>query len=74
MARRVSHDEVVGAHWFKSSRSNNGTGCVEVALNLDGVYVRDTKDGGAGPMLHFTDEEWAAFVGGAKDGEFDKNG
>lgn len=72
MARRVSPDEVVGARWFKSSRSDNGTGCVEVAINLDGAYVRDTKDAGEGPVLHFTDEEWSAFVGGAKDGEFDK--
>jgi len=72
MARRVSPDEVVGAEWFKSTRSNNGTGCVEVALNLGGAYVRDTKDDGTGPILGFTDEEWDAFVVGAKDGEFDR--
>lgn len=72
MARRVRLEEVDGAQWFKSSKSNNGTGCVEVALNLPGVYVRDTKNCGEGPILHFTEEEWSAFVGGAKDGEFDK--
>ena len=72
MAKLVSPDEVVGARWFKSSRSNNGQGCVEVALNLDGAYVRDTKDGGDGPILHFTDEEWDAFGAAMKAGEFDK--
>ncbi|MFI1991779.1 DUF397 domain-containing protein [Actinoplanes sp. NPDC020271] len=72
MAKLVSPGEVVGAQWFKSSRSNNGTGCVEVALNLPGVYVRDTKDGGDGPILHYTDEEWTAFTAGVREGEFDK--
>jgi hypothetical protein len=34
------------------------------------VAVRDSKDP-AGPVLVFTAPEWDAFVGGAKDGEFD---
>ncbi len=72
MAALVTPDEVAGANWFKSSRSNNAAGCVEVALNLSGVYVRDTKDAGNGPILHFTEEEWSAFIGGAKAGEFDR--
>jgi hypothetical protein len=32
--------------------------------------VRDSKDP-TGPILRFTREEWAAFLGGAKEGEFD---
>jgi hypothetical protein len=45
-------------------------GCVEVAL-LDGlVAVRDAKDR-TGPVLEFTAREWAAFVGGVRNGEFD---
>jgi hypothetical protein len=72
MAKLVSPDEVVGARWFKSSRSNNGQGCVEVAFNLDGVYVRDTKDRGDGPILHFTDKQWRAFAAGMKAGQFDR--
>jgi len=44
---------------------------VEVANLPDGGRaVRDSKDP-AGPILRFTAREWAAFVGGAKDGEFD---
>jgi hypothetical protein len=38
---------------------------------VDDLGVRDTKDAGRGPILTFTRAEWAAFVGGAKDGEFD---
>lgn len=45
-------------------------GCVEVAL-LDGeVAVRDAKDRG-GPILVFTSQEWAAFLDGVRNGEFE---
>jgi hypothetical protein len=60
------------ARWHKSSRSSSQGNCVEVADNLDGIVaVRDTKDNGNGPILTFTPSEWAAFITGAKDGEFD---
>ncbi|GID97374.1 DUF397 domain-containing protein [Amorphoplanes digitatis] len=64
--------EVNAAQWKKSSRSNGngGNNCVEVALLEDGAAVRHSKDP-YGPALVFTTAEWAAFVGGAKDGEFD---
>ncbi len=59
------------AAWRKSSRSgDNGGACVEVADNLpDTIAVRDSKDP-TGPALIFTPTEWAAFVGGVRDGEF----
>ncbi len=57
--------------WRKSGRSNAGGNCVEVANLPDGGRaVRDSKDP-HGPILTFTRREWEAFVGGAKDGEFD---
>lgn len=56
--------------WFKSSHSNNGGACVEVAANLPGVVpVRDSKDP-AGPALTFPTVAFAAFVAGVKAGEF----
>jgi hypothetical protein len=63
--------DLTGAKWFKSSRSSGNGACVEVAIVEEGVAVRDTQDRAAG-MLQFTHAEWAAFVGGVKDGEFDK--
>lgn len=61
------------AVWKKSSRSNGsgGNNCVEVAFLDDVVAVRDSKNRG-GPALVFTAAEWDAFVGGTKDGEFDR--
>jgi len=59
------------AEWRKSTYSANGSTCVEVALNLpEIVVIRDSKDPG-GPVLSFGPEEWAAFIAGAKSGEFD---
>lgn len=58
------------AAWRKSTRSGGNGNCVEVAVLDQGVAVRDTKDR-ARAVLFFTNAEWAAFVGGVKDGEFD---
>ncbi|MGQ0718577.1 MAG: DUF397 domain-containing protein [Pseudonocardiales bacterium] len=52
-----------------SSRCATG-GCVEVAPLPDGgAVVRDTKD--RTRELTFNGQEWADFVSGVKDGEFD---
>jgi hypothetical protein len=60
-------------HWRKSTRSSGGDNCVEIASAARGgaVGVRDSKQGGNGPVLEFTSGEWAGFVAGAKTGEFD---
>jgi len=45
--------------------------CVEVALLPDGtVHVRDSKNVDQ-PPHRFSSAEWAAFVAGVKNGEFD---
>ncbi len=62
--------DLTNARWFKSSRSSGNGQCVEVAVQPDGVAVRDTKNREAG-HLEFTLDEWNAFISGAKDGEFD---
>jgi len=58
--------------WHKSRRSGpQGGNCVEVARLADGqVAVRNSRHCD-GPALVFTAAEWAAFVGGARDGDFD---
>ena len=58
--------------WTKArARDSNGS-CLEVARSpRGGRYVRDSKNRGAGPVLFFTESEWAAFLDGARNGEFD---
>jgi len=58
-------------HWIKSSLSFSNGNCVEVASLEGGIGVRDSKDP-EGPILRFTADEWNAFLGGVRDGEFDK--
>jgi len=57
--------------WRKSRRSGpQGGNCVDVARLADGqVAVRNSRHCD-GPALVFTAAEWAAFVGGAQDGDF----
>ncbi|WP_327147294.1 DUF397 domain-containing protein [Nocardia sp. NBC_01329] len=64
--------DLSGARWFKSTKSGGGRDCVEAAHLYGGyVGVRDSKNP-TGPALVFTPSEWDAFIGGAKDGEFDR--
>ncbi|WP_328396957.1 DUF397 domain-containing protein [Nocardia sp. NBC_00416] len=65
--------ELVGAVWFKSSRSTGSKECVEVAhLREDMVGVRDSKNT-EGPALVFAPGEWDAFTAGVSAGAFDRN-
>jgi hypothetical protein len=57
------------AEFLKSSFSGPN-GCVEVAIRPDGVAVRDDKHR-EGVVLEFSPSEWAAFLHGVKNGEFD---
>lgn len=58
------------ARWQKSTISGDG-GCVEVAYAGGMIGLRDSKDGGSGPVLVFNEREWSAFLAGARSGEFD---
>lgn len=54
------------AAWRKSTYSNNGGACVEVARGVpDVVAVRDSKDPD-GPKLAFAPAEWKAFTSTVK--------
>ncbi|WP_438487543.1 DUF397 domain-containing protein [Streptomyces sp. S186] len=58
--------------WSKSSYSNNGGACIEVATNLIATHgvipVRDSKDPD-GPHLHLTPQAFADLVALAKQGQ-----
>ncbi|MET8149905.1 DUF397 domain-containing protein [Actinoplanes sp. NPDC049668] len=63
--------DLSNAVWRRSAGSGAaGAAAVEVALLEAGVAVRDARNPD-GDVLFFTPAEWDAFVGGAKDGEFD---
>lgn len=55
--------------WQKAAASGT-SGCVETAAAGGMVAVRDSKHTD-GPVLRFTPLEWAAFLHGVKNGEFD---
>lgn len=57
--------------WYKSRYSNPDGSCLEVAKLADGdIAVRNSRHP-SGPALIYTPAEIAAFLLGAKDGEFD---
>ncbi|MER6307143.1 DUF397 domain-containing protein [Streptomyces sp. NPDC001739] len=59
--------------WFKSSYSNNGGACVEVATNLTTsrgvVPVRDSK-APHGPVLSIETAAWSSFVAAVQADRF----
>lgn len=71
IANGMSADLLTGVSWRKSSHSGALGNCVEVALLPSGeVAVRNSRFP-EGPALVYTRAEIAAFLSGAKDGEFD---
>lgn len=56
--------------WLKASASDPQGSCVEQRAHDGMIEVRDTKDRG-GPVLRFTRDEFAAWLDGARGGEFD---
>jgi hypothetical protein len=57
--------------WVKSRHSNATGNCVELAALPDGgVALRNSRDP-EGPALVYTRDEIAAFIAGARDGDFD---
>lgn len=59
-----------GLAWRKAQRSIGNGACVELAPAAGMIAMRDSKDPD-GPVLMYTKAELAAFLDGAKKGEFD---
>ena len=65
---------MTGSTWVKSSLSFANGNCVEVSDQPEGtIGVRNSRDR-EGPVLRFTSDEWQAFIGGVRKGEFDDFG
>jgi hypothetical protein len=64
---------IESVNWSKSSYSENGGACVEVAAGLVAsrgiVPVRDSKNPG-GPVLTVSSRAFASFVAGVRTDEF----
>jgi Domain of unknown function (DUF397) len=54
--------------WRKSSKSDDAN-CVEVAVTVTQVLVRDSKDR-SGTVLEFSHLEWEGFLARARRGEY----
>ena len=63
--------DLTNAVWQGSdAETPKGGGRIEIAFVEDKICMRNGEDPDS-PVLVFTEAEWDAFVGGAKDGEFD---
>lgn len=60
-----------GVTWRKSRHSNPSGNCVELAELTDGAIAIRNSRYPTGPALVCTQPEFAAFLAGARDGEFD---
>lgn len=57
------------ATWHRSTLCNTGGNCVEVKFENSRVVVRSSVRVEA--EISLSEEEWAAFVGGIRSGDFD---
>lgn len=62
--------DLSGARWRKSTYSDNGGECLEVAAGVPGLIpARDSKDP-EGAALVFPVEAWQSFLAAVQAGEF----
>ena len=57
--------------WIRTTASQGNNSCVEMRRNGQTVEVRDSKAGGAGPILSFSPTEIRAWLDGVAKSEFD---
>ena len=58
--------DLSNAHWRKSTRSQNGGNCVEVAPLAEVIAVRDSKNS-SGPVLAISTGAWETFISAIRD-------
>jgi Domain of unknown function (DUF397) len=74
MAGNLAGSVMASPTWVKSSLSYANGNCVEVSDQPESaIGVRNSRDP-EGPVLRFTSDEWQAFLGGVRNGEFDDFG
>lgn len=56
--------------WTKAKSCAAGN-CVQVATTDDGLVLIGDSKNPAGPALAYSQDEWNAFLEGAKNGDFD---
>jgi hypothetical protein len=56
-------------HWIKASMSMPSGACIELAADGDLIALRNSRNPNV--VLRYTHDELAAFLDGAKRGEFD---
>ncbi len=61
------------SRWTKATASDQGGNCVQLRRRGATIEVRDSK-APRGPVLRFTAAEFAAWLDGARRGEFDHLG
>ena len=59
----------LGTRWIKARRSYSTGACVELALQDDGVVMRNSRR--PDDHIHHSMIEFAVFLEAAKNGEFD---
>ncbi|MER0449710.1 DUF397 domain-containing protein [Streptomyces sp. Edi4] len=68
----VRADAIENAVWMKATASDAYNDCVEIARLPEGEVALRNSRFPAGPALIFTSSELAAFLDGARKGEFDQ--
>ncbi|MFD3950189.1 DUF397 domain-containing protein [Streptomyces albidoflavus] len=66
----MAANTIHGVEWLKARASNRDGNCVELAKLEGGVGMRNSRFP-EGPALVYSESEIAAFLDGAKRGEFD---
>ncbi|MEU5848374.1 DUF397 domain-containing protein [Saccharopolyspora shandongensis] len=68
---RVERASDLAIRWRKSSRSAQGSECVEVGVTAEFAAIRDSKNP-AGPALLIAPGTFAAMLQAVKAGQFDQ--